>query len=166
MDLTALNRAAPDRAESDLKACCASQRWMTAMAARRPFADVSDLLQAAADEWWVLDEEDWLEAFADHPRIGEQRDGDDRHSTWSRDEQSGAAVAGTIAAADLAECNRQYEERFGFRFLICATGLSAEEMLDACRRRLGNDPDEEILVAAAEQEKITALRIRKLLGID
>ena len=136
------------------------------MAARRPFDDVSALLQAAADEWWVLDESDWLEAFAAHPRIGEHRDGDDRHSSWSRDEQSGLASSGTGVADDITECNRHYEERFGYRFLICATGLGGEEMLDACRRRVSNDPDEEILVAAAEQEKITALRLRKLLGID
>jgi OHCU decarboxylase len=166
MDLAALNRAEPAQAAADLLSCCASQSWSTAMTARRPFADVANLLQAAADEWWVLDESDWLEAFAAHPRIGEHRDGEDRHSTWSRDEQAGVAAGGTSAAVEVAECNAHYEERFGYRFLICATGLGAEEMLDACRRRVSNDPDEEILVAAAEQEKITALRLRKLLGID
>ena len=166
MDLTALNRAEPVQAAADLRSCCASQSWSTAMTARRPFADVSALLQAAADEWWVLDESDWLEAFAAHPRIGEPREGDDRHTTWSRDEQSGVAADGTDTAAEMATCNAQYEERFGYRFLICATGMSGEEMLDACHRRVSNDPDEEILVAAAEQEKITALRLRKLLGID
>lgn len=166
MDLAALNRAEPAQAAADLHACCASQSWSTALAARRPFADVSALLQAAADEWWVLDESDWLQAFSAHPRIGELRDGDDRHSTWSRDEQSGVAAGGDSVVADLADCNGRYEERFGYRFLICATGLDGAEMLDACRRRLGNDPDEELLVAAAEQEKITALRLRKLLGVD
>ncbi|HEX5630998.1 MAG TPA: 2-oxo-4-hydroxy-4-carboxy-5-ureidoimidazoline decarboxylase [Acidimicrobiia bacterium] len=166
MDLAALNRAERERATADLLACCGSRGWAESMADRRPFAGVEDLLQSAGDEWWVRDETDWLEAFAAHPRIGEHRGGDDRHSSWSRSEQSGMEAADTAVTAAIADCNRRYEERFGYRFLVCATGLGAAELLDACRRRLENDPDEELLVAAAEQEKITELRLRKLLGVD
>lgn len=166
MDLASLNRAERASATADLLSCCGAPGWAEAMADRRPFAGVEDLLQSASDEWWVRDETDWLEAFSAHPRIGEHRGGDDRHSSWSRAEQSGMEAADGEITAAVAECNRRYEERFGYRFLVCATGLGAAELLDSCRRRLDNDPDEELLVAAAEQEKIMKLRLRKLLGID
>jgi OHCU decarboxylase len=166
MDLVALNRASRDDAVLALLACCASAEWAAAMADRRPYADGAALLTAASDEWWIRGEDDWLEAFAAHPRIGEGRPGDDRHSTWSRAEQSGVADADAATLAELAECNREYEARFGYGFLICATGMSAAAMLAECRRRFDNDPDREFLDAAAEQEKITALRLKKLLEID
>jgi OHCU decarboxylase len=166
MDLATLNRAGAEQAADDLLACCGSRAWAQAMVERRPFVGVAELLQCAADEWWVRDDADWLEAFAAHPRIGERRGGDDRHSSWSRAEQAGMDAADTATTAAIAECNRRYEERFGYRFLVCATGLGPAELLDACRRRLDNDPEEELLVAAAEQEKITELRLRRLLGID
>ena len=155
MTIEKLQVEAPDPAAADLLACCGSRAWAKAMADRRPFAGVEDLLQCAADEWWVRDDTDWLEAFAAHPRIGERRGGDDRHSSWSRAEQSGMEAADAEGAAAIAECNRRYEARFGYRFLVCATGLGPAELLEACRRRLDNDPEAELLVAAAEQEKIT-----------
>lgn len=166
MDLAALNRAPRDAAVLALLACCASAEWAAAMADRRPFADIEALLTAASDEWWIRAEDDWLEAFAAHPRIGEQRSGTDRHSTWSRAEQSGVAEADAATREALVECNRDYEARFGYEFLIYATGMSAADMAAACRTRLEHDPDEEFLNAAGEQEKITLLRLRKLLEID
>jgi 2-oxo-4-hydroxy-4-carboxy-5-ureidoimidazoline decarboxylase len=166
MDLATLNRAPRDAAVLELLACCASAEWAAAMADRRPFEDANALLVAAADEWWIRAEDDWLEAFAAHPRIGEQRSGTDRHTTWSRLEQAGVAGADAATRDALVECNRDYEARFGYEFLICATGMSAAAMLEACRTRIDNDPDEEFLEAAGEQEKITALRLRKLLEID
>lgn len=166
MDLTHLNQAPRDAAVLELLACCASAEWAAAMADRRPFADLDALLTAASDEWWIRSEDDWLEAFAAHPRIGEQRSGTDRLATWSRAEQAGVASADDETRHALVECNRDYEARFGYEFLICATGMSATDMLAACRNRLSNDPDTEFLDAAAEQEKIMLLRLRKLLEID
>jgi len=166
VDLGALNRTTAQAAVRELLACCASEVWAEEMAARRPFVAAEDVLTAAAAVWWTLGEEDWLQAFAAHPRIGERRDGDDRHNSWSRSEQSGAIAPSAAVGEALAACNREYEARFGHVYMVFATGKSAEELLDLCRARLDNDPDEEFLVAAAEQAKITELRLRKLLAID
>lgn len=136
------------------------------MSAHRPFATPDVLLTAASDIWWTLDEEDWLQAFAAHPRIGEHRSGDDRHSTWSRTEQAATTLATNDALKELAACNQEYEARFGHVFLVFASGKTADELLAVCRDRLGNDPEEELLVAAEEQMKITELRLRRLIGID
>jgi OHCU decarboxylase len=166
VDLEGLNRATPAEAITALLACCASDAWAAAMAARRPFADVDQLLTAAADEWWTLGEEDWLQAFAAHPRIGERPEGDDRHATWSRAEQAGANDATDDTRAAIAECNRAYEARFGHGYLVAAAGRDAEQLLELCRTRLENEPDEEFLTAAGEQATITEHRLRLLLGID
>ena len=104
-----------------LERCCGSARWAALMAARRPFPDDRAVLEAADAEWWDLDREDWLEAFAAHPRIGDQRAAE----RWARAEQAGVTVASGQVLDALARANRAYEERFGYLFLICATGSSA-----------------------------------------
>ncbi len=166
VDLGTLNAAAADAALLDLMACCASERWATEMSAHRPFATPEVLLTAASDIWWTLDEEDWLQAFAAHPRIGEERSGDDRHSTWSRTEQATTTTASDHLREELAACNREYEARFGHVYLVFASGKTADELLAVCRERIANDPEEELLVAAEEQMKITEARLRQLVGID
>jgi OHCU decarboxylase len=166
MDLVALNRMDPEAAARVLLACCASEAWAIQMVSKRPFADHDELLTAAADAWWTLGEEDWLQAFAAHPRIGELAAGEGDHATWSRAEQAGTEGADTGTLEALAACNREYEARFGHVYLVVAAGRSAEQLLDQCRERLGNQPDEEFLIAAAEQATITEMRLRKLLGID
>lgn len=166
MDLATLNRATPAEATTALLACCASEAWAAAMVAQRPFADVDRLLTAAGDAWWTLGEEDWLQAFAAHPRIGERPAGGDRHATWSRAEQSGVDDADEGVLAAIAECNLAYEARFGHGYLVAAAGRSAGQLLDICRSRLENEPDEEFLNAAGEQATITEMRLRRLLGID
>ena len=166
MDLAGLNRAAPETAVTALLACCASDAWAAALTARRPFADEDELLTAASDTWWTLGEEDWLQAFAAHPRIGEASDGDDRHSAWSRSEQAATAGADATVLGALAACNRDYEARFGHVYLVAASGRSATQLLEQCQSRLDHDPDEEFLIAAGEQATITEMRLRKLLGID
>ncbi len=128
------------------------------MAARRPFLDDRAVLEAADAEWLDLDREDWLQAFAAHPRIGDQRAAE----RWVRAEQAGVTVASGHVLDALARANRAYEERFGYIFLICATGLSAEAMLDALRARLESEPESELRTAAGEQAKITRLRLHKL----
>jgi len=128
------------------------------MTARRPFRDVEEILAAADDIWRSLEPADWLEAFGAHPRIGERTA--DRQASQ---EQSGAAAADAVVSARLLQGNRDYEARFGYIFIICAQGRSAEEMLEALERRLRNTAAEELPIAAAEQAKITRLRLNRLL---
>jgi OHCU decarboxylase len=144
--------------EDALLACCGSRAWVRRMSEAGPFRDTEHLLETADRIWWSLTPADWLEAFAAHPRIGEKSG-----SRWSQQEQSGAAAAQAPVLAELAEVNREYEQRFGHIFIVCATGKTAEEMLGLLRARLGNDPETEIKVAAEEQRKITRLRLQKWL---
>lgn len=133
------------------------------MLARRPFASQAALLQAARDEWFALGEADWLEAFSHHPKIGDRASLEARfpatHDLSAR-EQSGVAAARSDVIDALAKDNATYCERFGFIFIVCATGKSAEEMLKLLRDRLDNDRATELRIAAEEQAKITALRLR------
>lgn len=143
-------------AEAALLACCGAPRWAREMASARPFASEDALYATAERALSGLDREDWLAAFAAHPRIGERAAG------WSQQEQAGAASAPSSVLAELAQANRRYEERFGHIFIVCATGKSAEEMLALLNARLGNDAPTELAIAAAEQAKITRLRLEKL----
>jgi OHCU decarboxylase len=127
------------------------------MAAERPFPDIETLLGHADRVWWSLSEGDWLEAFAAHPRIGDPAAG------FSEHEQASTRDASADLLARLADANREYEQRFGHIFLICATGRSAAEMLLALNQRLGNDARTELRVAAEEQRKITRIRLERLL---
>lgn len=153
------NALAPEAMAEELLRVCGSERWAARVAAQAPFCDPARLMAAADRVWRELDRDDILAAFAAHPRIGERKGG-----AWSRGEQAGAAGAGAGVAAALVEKNRAYEERFGYIYIVCATGKSAEEMLAICEQRLGNDPERELGVAAAEQGKITRLRLVKWLS--
>jgi len=165
--ITAFDALPEEAAAEQLASCCGSREWVRKMLARRPFG-TSDALLGAADElWWSLAADDWLEAFAHHPRIGE-RDAaaarSARAASWSADEQRGAGAAADDVRAALAEGNREYERRFGHIYLVCATGKSADELLALLRARLSNDPATELRVAAGEQAKITRLRLEKMLS--
>lgn len=159
--LELFNRKGAEDAEKDLLKCCGSQRWARAMVARRPFKSMDDLYAAAEQEWWKLKYPDWLEAFSHHPRIGEKK-----ASGWASQEQSGARGATDETVLSLEQLNRLYEEKFGFVFLIFATGKSADQMLDALRLRLQNGRDVELKNAVTEQARITRLRLEKLLSTD
>ncbi len=125
------------------------------MTAARPFDSLEAMATIADVIWAALGREDWLEAFAAHPRIG--AGGGD---AWSRNEQAGV---GNDDRTSLFDLNRDYDARFGYRFIICATGRSGDEMRRALERRLGNNPDDELREAAEEQRGITRLRLAKLL---
>ncbi len=164
-DWRSLNVLADAEARTALLRCCGSRRWVDGMMARRPFESSADLMSAADEVWAAVDRSDWLEAFAAHPRIGDLAALREKFATTSDlcgSEQAGVAEAGNQVLHDLADGNRQYEERFGYIFIVCATGKSAAEMLTLLRARLSNEPDEEIKIAAAEQAKITRLRLEKL----
>jgi 2-oxo-4-hydroxy-4-carboxy-5-ureidoimidazoline decarboxylase len=165
--LQRLNDLAPDAAAAELLRCCGSSRWVAALVARRPFADPAALHAAAEEVWWSLGEPDWREAFAHHPKIGDRDALRARFAStaaWAAEEQKGAGEAGEEVLTALAEGNRSYEERFGYIFIVCATGKTAPEMLSLLRARLPHSPADEIRVAAAEQAKITRLRLDKLLA--
>jgi 2-oxo-4-hydroxy-4-carboxy-5-ureidoimidazoline decarboxylase len=155
VSLASFNAAATEDAVAAMMSCCSSKRFATAMAAGRPYASLAAAEAAVTAAFASLDWADILEAIAGHPRIG------DRANGQSAAEQSGVADSSRAA---LADGNREYEEHFGHVFLICAAGLSGEEMLAALRERLGNDPDTERKVATTELRKITVLRLGKVLG--
>ncbi|UJR87127.1 2-oxo-4-hydroxy-4-carboxy-5-ureidoimidazoline decarboxylase [Sandaracinus amylolyticus] len=161
-----LSSLEPNAARRALVRCCASSRWVEAMVRARPFVDDAAVYAAAERIWGALDAPDWLEAFAAHPRIGEDRErlrARFAEAAWSSKEQAGVASASEATLAALAAGNRDYAARFGHVFLVCATGKSAAEMLAALRARLTNDPAAELRVAAGEQMKITKLRLAKLV---
>ncbi|HZS08404.1 MAG TPA: 2-oxo-4-hydroxy-4-carboxy-5-ureidoimidazoline decarboxylase [Blastocatellia bacterium] len=161
-----LNNASREEAFAALLACCGSTRWAQRMVEARPFADPSALQETAERIWWELRPQDWLEAFASHPKIGERPAAGHQpaqSSRWAEAEQAGTRSAASETLDDLAEANRAYQEKFGYIYIVCATGKSGEEMLELCRRRLGNDHETELRVAADEQRKITAIRLDKLL---
>lgn len=162
-----LDALSDDEAAAALRSCCASERWVDGMLELRPFGGDERLFAEAERVWWQLDPEDWLEAFSAHPRIGEREpasagEAGETASEWSQEEQSGVDGSTAETRRALTEGNRAYEERFGHVFLIFASGRSGEEMLAELRRRLDNDPEEELRIAAGEQARITRHRLEKL----
>lgn len=166
--VTELDALPAEEAAQLFASCCGASAWVTRMLDHRPFGNATTLLRAADDAWWSLEREDWHEAFAHHPRIGERRAAggqDTRAQGWSTGEQRGVAAGTANVRTALAEGNRRYERRFGYIYLVSAAGKSAGELLGILQARLSNDPDTELRVAAGEQAKITRLRLLKLLGV-
>ena len=168
-DLNAMDAGAASR---ELLKCCGSPRWAQRLADRRPFPDVEAMAAAADSVFDTLGHQDWLDAFAAHPKIGAGRIASNRRSAtasagtedeWPVQEQAGVADAGDATLARLADINRDYEARFGYIFIVCATGQTAVEMLDMLERRMGNAPETELRIAASEQRKITHLRLLRLV---
>ena len=159
--LAAFNAASPEAAERDVLACCESQSFATAIADGRPYPDPAALQDAVTAVFKTLSWDDIVEAMNAHPRIGDRVPG----GGWSSAEQSGAASASATVRQALADGNRAYEQRFGHVFLICASGLSGQDMLDQLQARLGNDAEAERAVVREELLKITRLRLTKLLEL-
>lgn len=157
--LAKLNGLPLEAATAEFHKACGSRRWATAMAGARPFASVEQLHEVSAREWAKLNDADYLEAFAAHPRIGGKSD-----SKWSKQEQAGAASAAQTTLERLKAQNDAYFDKHGFIFIVCATGKSADEMLALLEARLPNDRATEIRNAAAEQGKISVIRLNKWLA--
>ena len=158
----------------ELRKCCGSSAWVKRMLPFIPADDLVELLEDAEDQWYECSEADWKEAFAYHPKIGDidslskglpsEKKKFASTAQWASGEQSGVNTASMEVLKKLYEGNKLYEEKFGYTFIICATGKSAEEMLENLEERLQNSPKDEIKVAAGEQNKITQLRLEKLLS--
>ena len=161
LSLDELNALPDADASARLRECCGSLRWVKRMVNARPFATIEELFKAADRAWEGSKRTDWLEAFAAHPRIGERAT-----TAWSAKEQHEAGRSNARVRARIAELNREYEERFGHIYIVCATGRSGVEILDDLLARMGNDAQHEIRVAAREQHKITRLRLGKLIGVE
>lgn len=161
-----LNSLSHEEAVKTLLQCCGSRRWATEVSQGRPYQKPAELVQKAHDVWWSLEPTDWLEAFRSHPKIGEKKavaPVSTRSSEWSGQEQAGVSNASRETIDAFAALNWAYEQKFGFIFIICATGKTSEEMLAALKQRLENDPQTELPIAAAEQSRITELRLKKLI---
>ena len=162
MDLQEFNSAPADRLRPMLAACCDVPRWVDGLLAKRPYGDLAALTAVADQSLRELDDDEVDRALQAHPRIGDRPQGAGTEAAWSRKEQSGVGADPEIREA-LAEGNREYERRFGRVFLICATGLSAEQMLTSLRRRLTHDDATEVAVVREELRKIALLRLAKVV---
>jgi 2-oxo-4-hydroxy-4-carboxy-5-ureidoimidazoline decarboxylase len=162
--LKGLNALPKAQALGEFLRCCGSMAWAQAMAKSLPFPDQAQLFKAADRIWTSLSPNDWLEAFRCHPKIGDKETLRKNFTqAWALGEQSGVSTAPNEVLNQLADGNQKYETKFGFIFIMCATGKSAQEMLSSLKSRLGNGPQHELAFAAAQQAKITRLRLEKLL---
>ncbi|MBK9570599.1 MAG: 2-oxo-4-hydroxy-4-carboxy-5-ureidoimidazoline decarboxylase [Chitinophagaceae bacterium] len=166
MTLHELNILSQPQLKEALLKCCGSASWVKMMMAYFPADDLVELLEDAEEKWYDCSEDDWREAFAHHPKIGDIDALSEKFAStadWASGEQSGINNVSRETMAALAEGNRLYEEKFGYIFIVCATGKSAEEMLALLQSRLSNTPEVEIKIAADQQNEISKLRLQKLL---
>jgi 2-oxo-4-hydroxy-4-carboxy-5-ureidoimidazoline decarboxylase len=150
-----------------LQKCCGSKVWIDKMLVAPPAEDLVDLLKTAEEQWYKCSEKDWLEAFEHHPKIGHINSLKKKYANtvgWASNEQSGVNAASDEILQALVKGNDDYEKKFGYIFIVCATGKSAGEMLEILQSRLTNNPEKEIRIAAEEQNKITKLRLQKLFA--
>ncbi|HEX9369334.1 MAG TPA: 2-oxo-4-hydroxy-4-carboxy-5-ureidoimidazoline decarboxylase, partial [Vicinamibacterales bacterium] len=165
--LRQLNAMDDPEIRAELADVCAAPAWIDRMAASRPFATPAAVLAAADTAAGAVKPDDWREAFGHHPPIGAraaERPQSAAAQTLSAHEQSAVQQASPSDLAALAEGNRAYRDRFGYVFIVCATGRTAPEMLAMLRDRLNNDPETELGVAAGEQRRITRLRLERLFA--
>lgn len=167
MDIHHFNTLDKEELHLQLLRCCGSSAWVNKMEKAIPADDLVDLMEDAEECWYACSAEDWLEAFRQHPEIGDINSLEEKFagtSAWAEGEQAEVSRATRAVMEKLDEANDHYKEKFGFIFIVCATGKSAEEILDMMAHRLHNNYDEELKIAADEQLKITQLRLEKLLS--
>lgn len=167
MTLAEFNKLGNEEAGKQLATCCGSSKWLSLLMNDFPFADENSLVAKAADIWYdQCTETDWLEAFTHHPKIGDVKSLTEKFASTQHlagNEQSGVNTASQKLIEELANANKEYENKFGFIFIVCATGKSAAEMLRFLLDRISNEREEELAIAMGEQHKITILRFKKLL---
>ncbi|MBS1941247.1 MAG: 2-oxo-4-hydroxy-4-carboxy-5-ureidoimidazoline decarboxylase [Bacteroidetes bacterium] len=162
MNIDQLNRLSEAAASEALEQCCGASQWVDRMVYARPFENLGEVLETSDNIWEECDVDDYEEAFGHHPRIGDAKAAASG-GQWAAGEQKGMQGTDPAQLEKFIAANRAYEEKFGFIFIVCATGKGAAEMLTMLEARMNNDPKDEIHIAAAEQNKITRLRLKKLL---
>lgn len=167
MTLATFNALDQKTVAIELSKCCGSTRWIDQMIADHPFKSKQNIYNNAIIHWnQHCTKVDWLEAFDHHPKIGDLKNLEKKFANtkdWSGEEQASIHSAQQETLVALAEGNAAYEAKFGYIFIVCATGKSAAEMLALLNSRINNTPETEIQIAMKEQEKITRLRIDKML---
>ena len=165
MTLPELNNLPQSQFRKEISKCCGSTKWVDRMVKELPFDSEQELLSKADSIWLKCLKNDWLEAFSHHPKIGDLKSLEEKYvntSSWALQEQAGMSTINKKIVQQFAELNNRYEKRFGFIFIVFATGKSALEMKELLEKRINNNPDDEIKIAAVEQNKITKLRLQKL----
>lgn len=166
MSVETINSMDASTASHSFRQCCTSQTWIARMVASRPYPAAAAMVEAADNNWRDLQEQDYLEAFDGHPKIGDVNSLKTKYANTkalAAGEQSLVDVASDETIQALSDGNSAYEEKFGFIFIVCATGKSAVEMLSLLEDRLRNAREQEIVNAAEEQRKIFQIRLEKLL---
>lgn len=159
-----LNELDQETRHNLLERCCGARRWVSGMLAQHPYRDWSHVQEAADEIWWSLAGDDWREAFSHHPKIGDLESLRAKFAStqsWAKGEQSQIQEATERVLEGLAQGNQAYEAKFGYIFIVCATGKSAATMLSMLRERLDNDPEQELPIAAEQQRQIMQLRLDK-----
>lgn len=168
MTIEQFNQQDKQHVHGQLFACCGCTTWVELFMQRLPFASAQSLVEGATATWYdQCNEQDWLEAFTHHPQIGDVKSLQNKFASTKHlagEEQAGVTTAATNVIEDLAKANADYEAKFGFIFIVCATGKSASEMLRLLQDRLKNSYAEELAIAMGEQHKITIIRLKKLLA--
>lgn len=167
MTISELNNLTEAARSAELGKCCGAVNWINKMLSEFPVLDEEELLNVSDEKWAECTEDDWLEAFSHHPKIGDVSSLKEKFANtavWASGEQAGVAAADDDTILALSKGNEEYEKKFGFIFIVCATGKSAAEMLEILNYRMQHNPEHELHVAAAEQAKITKLRLQKLLA--
>ncbi len=167
MTISQLNNLPSAQLKEELFKCCGSLTWVQKMINCFPIDDDATLYKKATEQWFDCKEQDWLEAFTHHPKIGDKASLKKKFAStaqWASGEQSGVDSASEETINLLANGNEDYERKFGYIFIVCATGKSAGEMLALLQARLSNGPEQEIKIAMEEQNKITLIRLHKLLN--
>ena len=167
MSLSDFNNLPKEEAAKQLLTCCGSSKWVQLMLAAFPFTNEVELVTKAAEIWYEeCTETDWLESFTHHPKIGDVKSLAEKFASTKHlagNEQAGVNVATQSVLEQLAQANEDYANKFGFIFIVCATGKSADEMLRLLLDRITNSYQEELAIAMGEQQKITVIRLKKLL---
>lgn len=168
MSIEKLNNTDNKILKEEFLKCCGSNSWAEKLVEQRPFSDQEDLFKKSDNIWERMEKDDFLEAFAQHPKIGDINSLAKRFAhtkQWAENEQSGVDSAPDKTIEELAEYNKKYEDKYSYIFIVCATGKSAQEMLEILKSRIDNDPQLELKTAANEQNKITKIRLEKLLMV-
>ena len=166
MTLDQINKANSEQVYSLFESCCCTPNWIQKMVDARPFTDKTELISTSEKAFSTFAEADYLIAFEGHPQIGNLDTLAKKYANTSgsaSNEQSGMSDAQKSVLEEMQALNTEYLERFGFIFIVCASGKSAQEMLDLIKNRINNDRHSELSIAGNEQAKITQIRLEKLL---